>query len=67
MCIVSYVEVTKTNKDVYVKWDMLMMWKRNGKVEMGRKILKGNKVVNTVKEHFTHMEFSQYAGKFYVN
>lgn len=44
-----------------------MMWKRNGKVGIRRKILKGNKVVNIVKEHFTHMEFSQYAGKFYVN
>lgn len=46
---------------------MLIMWKRNGKVGMGREILKGNKAVNTVKEHFIHLEFSQYARKFYVN
>lgn len=68
LCVLCHMQrLRKTNKDIYIKWDMLIMWKRNGKVGMGRKILKDNKAVNTVKEHFTHLEFSQYAGKFYVN
>lgn len=47
-------KLRKADKDVYIKW----IRKRKGKAGMGRKILKGDKAVNMVKEHFhTYMEF----------